>query len=313
MDNEYKKLYDSLIVDKMNSVIIRYSPERHNFVYQGYHHKAETNALKDVTNLVIDDIVFYAFSEKEIVARHNEIGLLDDLRSAAKYAYANRLPQRENADSDGLLGEVLLDLFIQTYSSEAKKLVVRAKHTEIGSKKEITGYDALYFIKDSQEVFLWLGQAKAGTKSYCKTDIGKDLLSKYKKEYFAKTAFYLADRKDTEELDELLKCVNKVCLDSIIHKWTDDEKIKELFKVLRENNVKIKIPCLVTYTKDMYKDKGLLKQKLEQEISEFINHFDLKKFNIEIDLEWEVLFWIFPIEDVNFVRNELVKLKKEVV
>lgn len=59
---------------------------------------------------------------------------------------------------------MLLDIFIQLASQNTQKLIARAKHTEINTKKEITGYDALYFTKDMTGISLWLGQAKAGQK-----------------------------------------------------------------------------------------------------------------------------------------------------
>ena len=117
----------------------------------------------ELCDLLIDNMVFYAFSENEILKLHSNINILDDLRSAAKYAYAQRLPQRLSPNSDGTLGEVLLDLLIQVYNPNAKKLIARAKQIEIKSKKEITGYDALYFTQSPEGLYLWLGQANVIT------------------------------------------------------------------------------------------------------------------------------------------------------
>lgn len=313
MCTNYRRLFEKLIVEKMDSIIIKYKPEQHTYSYQGYNHQATEGALDDVTNLVIDDIVFYTFSEKEIVDYNTSFGLLEDLREAAKYAYLQRLPERENANSDGLLGEVLLDLLIQTYSNTAKKLVVRAKHTEIGTKKEITGYDALYFTKENEEVFFWLGQAKAGEKAYCKSSIIDDLMTKYKNEYFLKTAFYIADKKDTDELDNLLMEINSVCFKAQKLKWSKDEKTSQLFQVMKNNNIKIKIPCLIAYTKTIYNDTTKLKEKLQKEINNIVKEFDIKTFPVEMDLEYEILFWIFPVENISYIRENLIKLKKEAI
>lgn len=192
MKKDYKTLFNNLITSKIDELIIKYDSKKDNYTYQGFSHLCDSTSLDELSNLVIDDIVFYTFSEDEILEYDNKFNFLDDLRSAAKYAYAQRLPQRKNEKTDGLLGEVLLDLFIQRYSLNAKKLVVRAKHTEIKSRQEITGYDALYFTKNKDEISFWLGQAKAGEKEYCKQSISKDLNEKYKKEYFANTAFYIA-------------------------------------------------------------------------------------------------------------------------
>ena len=199
MGKTYEELYDNLIGEKFRTIIIRYNPQSKRYKYCGYSHKVEKNALDHLSEMIIDDMVFYAFTEREIIKLNNNMQILSDLRTAAKYAYVERLPKRLNSKSDGIMGEVLLDIFIQLSSVNTKKLVARAKHTEIKSKKEITGYDALYFTIEGSEICLWLGQAKAGQKKYCKEDIVKDLQEKYQKEYFADTAFYIADKFETNK------------------------------------------------------------------------------------------------------------------
>ncbi len=311
MNVEYRQLFNDLIINKIDKLIIKYIPEKHSYTYQGYSHFVQESSLEALTNLLIDDIVFYAFSENEIVNYNNKLNLLDNLRQAAKYAYIQRLPKRENANSDGLLGEVLLDLFIQAYSPNAEKLVIRAKHTEINTKKEITGYDALYFTKDKEGISFWLGQAKAGSKDYCQSSIVKDLKEKYKQDYFADTAFYIADRKDTDELDNILIEINRICYEAQKEKWDKQTKVKKLFSLLKEKNIKIKIPCLIAYTKDIYNNPIKLTEMMQSEINSIINYMDTTTYPIEVNLEWELLFWIFPIKDVSYIRNELIRFKKE--
>ena len=137
MSNSYKEIYNKLIGEKFNTVVIRYSPEKGKYEYRGFSHHAEKNALDNIANLIIDDMIFYAFSENEILRLNDDIDLLEDLRAAAKYAYIERLPKREKAKSDGTMGEVLLDIIIQLASQNTQKLIARAKHTEINNKKEI--------------------------------------------------------------------------------------------------------------------------------------------------------------------------------
>ncbi|HPK17210.1 MAG TPA: hypothetical protein PKW41_14545, partial [Clostridia bacterium] len=81
-----------------------------------------------------------------------------------------------------------------SYEPNSEKLIARAKHTEVGKKSEITGYDALYFTKNSNAITLWLGQAKAGGQNYCRKGIKDDLNSKFSSTYFSDTAFYIATR-----------------------------------------------------------------------------------------------------------------------
>ncbi len=313
MGKTYEELYDKLIGEKFRASIIRYNPQSKRYKYCGYSHKVEGNALDNLSEMIIDDMVFYAFTEKEVVKLNDNIQILSDLRTAAKYAYVERLPKRLNSKSDGTMGEVLLDIFIQLSSVNAKKLVARAKHTEMNSRKEITGYDALYFTIEGSEKYLWLGQAKAGQKTYCKKSIVEDLQVKYKKEYFADTAFYIADKNEAKELENLLEEINKVCYFAQIKKWNSTQKIDKLVDVLVNKNVKLRIPCLISYTQDIYNDKNKLEQFIIAEMNDIISEFDIKVFPIDIGLDYDIIFYILPVKDVDYIRDKIVDLKKEVV
>lgn len=313
MNKNYRKIYDELITSQLKAVIIDYSPQTHNYIYRGYTHKAEATSMDDVVKLVIDDMIFYAFSETEVLELHEDLEILDDLREAAKYAYSQRLPKRLNSNTDGTLGEVLLDIFIQAYAPNAEKLVIRAKHTEIKSKKEITGYDALYFTKDNSDICIWLGQAKAGKKDYCKKSIIDDLNDKFKKDYFADTAFFIADKCDTEELKKMLRQINRICYEAQKNNYSTEKKINELVNYLKCNNVKLKIPCLIAYTKDIYANEEKLKEHIISEVEEIRKKFDDELFSIEVELPYELVFYIFPIKDVNYLRNKIIELKREAI
>lgn len=313
MGKTYEELYDNLIGEKFRASIIKYDPQSKRYKYCGYSHKVQENALDHLSEMIIDDMIFYAFTEKEILKLNDNMQILSDLRTAAKYAYVERLPKRLNSKSDGTMGEVLLDIFIQLSSANAKKLVARAKHTEMNSKKEITGYDALYFTIEGSEICLWLGQAKAGQKKYCKESIVEDLQVKYKKEYFTDTAFYIADKNEAKELENLLEEINRVCYFAQMRKWSGTQKIDKLVDVLKNNNVKLRIPCLISYTQDIYNDKNKLGQFIIAEMNEIISEFDIKIFPIDIGLDYDIIFYVLPVKDVDYIRDKIVDLKKEVV
>jgi len=310
---EYQKLYDALISDKAKAVIVEYSCHNKTFAYKPFSHQSNSSALDDLFDLIIDNTVFYAFSESEILDLHTNFGILDDLRSAAKYSFADRLPKRKNADSDGTLGEVLLDLLIQAYEPTSQKLIARAKHTEVGKKSEITGYDALYFTQYNNQITLWLGQAKAGSQHYCKGDIKKDLNSKFTSSYFSDTAFYIATRTTSQDLLNLVNEINKLCFIAQQQSYSKDKKTTELFKILQYNNVRIKIPCLLAYTNDIYSDSKSLQINTERCVQQICSYFDDDIFSIELLLPYELVFYVFPIKDVPYIRQKITALKKEVV
>ena len=113
---------------------------------------------------------------------------------------------------------------------------------------------------------------------------------KYKREYFADTAFYIADKNEAPELGELLNDINKICLMAQMKKWNGNQKIEKLFEVLKAKQVKIKIPCLITYSQNIYFDKAKL-----------------------IETSYEIVFYIIPVEDVDYIRDKIIELKKEAI
>lgn len=312
MNKSYKDLYNSMITTKAIKYILKYNSERQKYIYRPYSHQPIENALDDISNLIIDDTIFYAFTKDEILAMEEDFHILEDLRNAAKYAFSERLPERKKANSDGIVGEILLDIFIQAYEKDSDKLVARAKHTEMNSKKEITGYDALYFTKNDDSINLWLGQAKAGSRQYCQGDIAKDLKTKYTKEYFSDTCYYIKDKGDCEELKDLLKRINRLCFDAQRYGYTSDLKYDKFLEILNEYNVVLKIPCLLAYTKDIYYCKEKLEELIKKEVSSISNYFEKNNFSIDLGLPYEILFYLMPIKDVSYIRQRISDVRKEV-
>ena len=312
-DSKYKELYSALIINKAATVIVKYSSYSKEFTYKPFSHQAHDKSLDDLYKLIIDNTVFYAFSENEILSLHTNFALLNDLRSAAKYAFAERLPKRMSVCSDGTLGEILLDLLIQAYEPNSQKLIARAKYTEMRKKSEITGYDALYFTKNDKGITLWLGQAKAGNQNYCKTDMKSDLNSKFSSSYFSDTAFYIASRTESQELSSLIDEINKLCFNAQQLNYSKDKKTAELFNILNKNEVQVKIPCLLAYTKDIYSDPALLQSEVEECTRKMCSYFDSTTYSIGLSIPYELVFYLFPIKDVAYIREQIITLKKEVV
>ncbi len=310
---EYRKLYEEHIVKKANVHIIRYSPQKHNYEYKPFSHKADPNAIEQLSKLIIDNLVFYTFSEEEIVYQNSNYGILEDLYAAAKYAYNERLPKRKDPKKDGTTGEVLLDILIQVFEPMSQKLIARAKYKQQSDNNEIKGYDALYFTKYNNDISLWLGQVKTGSCYYCKSKIVEDLNSKYILKYFCNSLFYLADKADkSNELKSLLDEINKIFYNSYKNKWDDKTKQKAVIDLLNSKNVKIKIPCLLAYTEDIYLNEADLDANIKKCVNEMINEFDTKNFLIDKDLEYELIFCIFPVKNINDLRTKITDFNKGV-
>ena len=70
-----------------------------------------------------------------------------------------------------------------------------------------------YFTNVNGKITLWLGQAKMGSKQYCKNGILDDLNKKYSSLYLAEQIYFLADKpsgltNEGKQLADLLSELN---------------------------------------------------------------------------------------------------------
>ena len=186
----YKEIFTDEIIKKSTGVIFSFSPLQDKYVYQPYSHAVSKDAVEKLGELMRLNLFFYSFGEDELV-QYYEKDLFSSMEQAAKYAYQSRLPKRADI-TDGLPSEVLLDLLVQMYNPSAYKLAVRTIFRQ-NDNNEIKGYDLTYFSRDDSGISLWLGQAKLGSKEYCKSDISSDLLKKFNDEYLSKQLFFICD------------------------------------------------------------------------------------------------------------------------
>jgi hypothetical protein len=308
---EYRALFDSHVSNKAKLVIIKYNSVKKKYDYRPYSHIANKDAINKLSELIIDNMIFYAFSEEEIVEMNDRNGILDDLRIAAKYALNNRLPKRNNPTTDGTPGELLLDILIQVYEPLSHKLIARAKFRQMGDNFEIKGYDALYFTQVGKEISLWLGQVKSGSCDYCKSGIKSDLNQKYLSEYFSNAMYYIADKVEkSSPLIDILNKINGICYESIKYNWSSEYKKEILFKFLKSSNITIKIPCVLAYTAEIYDDSSKLSNEITSETNGMIDYFDQAVFNISVPLNVELIYYIFPIENVQSLREAISLFKR---
>ena len=67
--------------------------------------------------------------------------------------------------------------------------------------------------------------SKTGSGEYA-GDIKKDLNTKFVQNYFADTAFYIADKSDSKELTQLLNEINRICFQAQKNRWDNAIKNK---------------------------------------------------------------------------------------
>ena len=301
ISDQYRDIFNQEIIQQGKTVIFSFDPLKSGYTYQPFSHACSQNSVEDLSDLMRKNLFFYAFGEEEIV-EHYQNGTFSSMEQAARYAYKQRLPERD-PKQDGLPSEVLLDLLVQMYSPDAHKLAVRTIFRQ-NDNNEIKGYDLTYFVKDKSGISLWLGQAKLGTKSYCKTGINDDLNDKFTPVYLTKQLFFVCDKpvQLSDDAKEILKTIERI---NILEMDSNDESRAEtLLKYFSENHIHIKIPCLLAYDNQaVYRDVASLYTQLMDEVESIKKYYCSHSYAFS-GFSPEIVFYVFPIQSIERLRNK---------
>ena len=298
---EYNDLFDKEIVQKSKGIVFAFSPIEDKYKFHPYGHAVLDTSVEDLAGLMRHNLLFYAFGEEEVVRLYNE-DIFSSLEKAAKYAYRQRLPKRADI-MDGLPSEALLDLLVQIYNPNAYKLAVRTLLRQ-DDNNEIKGYDLTYFTKDKAGLTLWLGQAKLGSKEYCKSSINDDLLKKYTPEYLLKQLFFVCDKRVeiTNDAKEILSDIDH--LNILMLEEDDVSRADALIDYFKKRNIKIKIPCLLAYGDgSVYHDSDQVCAQIQFEVDSIRRYYSKHTYLFN-GMVPEIIFCIFPIESIERLRNK---------
>lgn len=301
LQQEYRELFDKEIVQKSKGTIFSFCPTKNCYQFNPYAHAVSESAVEDLAELMRHNLLFYAFGEEEVVRFYQE-DMFKSLEKAARYAYKQRLPKRAGI-TDGLPSEALLDLLVQMYNPSAYKLAIRTFFRQ-NDNNEIKGYDLTYFTKDQTGITLWLGQAKLGEKDYCKSSISEDLLTKYTKEYLAKQIYFICDKRVeiTDDAKDILDAINRINI--IMSDENDSRRIAELLKHFQKSNIKIRIPCLLAYGKSsVYSEAKDVFNKIQVEVESIRQYYAKHSYSFGL-ITPEIIFYVFPIESVERLRDK---------
>lgn len=300
--DKYRQIYFDEIASKCRGIILEYSPVTNTHEFHPFSHGTGPNAVEQLGRIMRQNLLFYCYGEEEIVS-HYEEKTFSDLEKAAQHAYKWRLPERP-LKSDGLPGEVLLDLLIQLYIPAAFKLAVRPMLRQFDNN-EIKGYDLAYFtLSDKDEIALWLGQAKLGDKSYCKTGIHTDLVQKFTEDYLSAQLFFVCDKPagTTPEAKRISSIINKINIANT--NKPDAMRQVALTKCFNDNHITVYVPCLLAYGAEcVYKNPPEIYAHIERECSEMQSYFLSHKYTFS-GFTPRILFYIFPIEDIARIRDK---------
>ena len=308
IEDEYRKIYDNQVSSTLKNEIATYESETEINNYQPLSHNCEGKCngkcnhqcYKSLGELMRKNIIFYCYGEDEIVTNFNK-GLFADLEKAIKLAYKVRLPHRKSK-MDGLPSEVLLDAIIQSLVPDAYKMAVRTIFRQ-NDNNEIKGYDLTYFTNVDGKITLWLGQAKMGSKQYCKNGILDDLNKKYTNLYLAEQIYFLADKPVglTTEGREIADLLNELNMLNALE--SDEKRAEQLIELLKNRNIDVCIPCLLAYdNSNIYSQTMKVEDRMKTEIS-WMKHYFEKNFEFE-NIKPKLIFIVFPIENIEALRGD---------
>lgn len=310
------EIFKQLIGEKIKPMIIKYEPYKDVFTTHPYSHILDADFEERFMDTIFDSIIFYAYEKDEIEKEYQKCHL-DDLRKASRVAYENRVPKTEK-ETDGLLGELTLDCFIKLFFPDIEMLYSRAKYLERRPHKEVTverkgheirGYDGMVFSIENGQKYFWVGQVKTGDWNYCLDGIKNDINKSIIKYYFADAITILCDimravNSTSVELSKIIDDINDIIFDCNSNRAEQTERILQYFK---QEQIVIRIPCLVMPNESDYADSGRLIDNIKAKTKNAFKDFELVN-NDNLDIE--VLLLVFPLRNLNKVRELFLEVRK---
>lgn len=310
------EIFKQLIGGKIKPIIIKYESYKDVFTTYPYRHVLGADFEKRFTDIIFDSTIFYAY-EKDEIEKEYQKGHLNDLRKASRVAYENRV-QKTEKETDGLLGELTLDCFIKLFFPDIEMLYSRVKYLEkrpheekIVERKghEIKGYDGMVFSIENGQKYFWVGQVKTGGWKYCLDGIKNDINKSIIKYYFADAIIILCDimravNSASIELSKTIDNINDIIFDCNSDRAEQTERILQYFK---KEQIVIRIPCLVMPNESDYDDSSRLIDHIKAKIKNAFKDFELVNND---DLDIEVLLLVFPLRNLNKVRELFLEVRK---
>ena len=299
--NKYRDLYEKIIVQNIKGVIYDYSPINDTYTFKPFSHSVSSNSVEELGRIMRNNLPFYCYGEDEVI-QYFERYNLDNITDFSRFSYKQRLPKRHHTN-DGLLSEVLLDLLIQVYNPDTYKLCVRTLFRQ-DDNNEIKGYDLTYFSKCGNKTTLWLGQAKLGQKDYCKSDIDKDLKSKYNNSYLSKQMYFICDKpvEVNDDARAILDIINELNISNM--NSDNNARMNKLIQCFKVNNIKINIPCLLAFEEKLvYEKPDKLFSIIKKETEDLISYYKSKNYSFS-GFKPNIIFYVFPIEDLKRLRDK---------
>lgn len=305
-----KELFKKLIYNKMKPLVVRYDIAGKKFNYDAFSHVQTENINEQIVDVLIDSILFYAFENDELENEYQK-NRLADVRKAAIAAYHARVPKTERKE-DGLMGELILDMYLRAIYTDAEILYSRVLYRDHVPtkeyKQEIKGYDSICFSCDNNQPKIWLGQVKTGKLDYCLNSIKEDLNKNILKNYLSSSLLIAADINRNKEsiMSDIVDGINDIQLDFCTDK---DSLYSEMINYLKEKEIVFMMPAMCVFESKNYKvSEKAITAEIESLVKDNLEQFCLE--NLE-GLLTEILFVILPVESLSNLRDKFLHFRTQ--
>lgn len=311
---EASQIFTEYIANRIRPIVLQYTPYTDVFEIYPYHHRTDIDFEEQFSNLMFDNIVFYAYEKAEIEKEYNR-GHFDRLRIAARNAYESRVPKTER-ETDGLLGELALDSFVKCFFNNIQMLYSRVKYLERSPQKdtngkrtghEIKGYDSMLFSIENGKKYMWVGQVKTGEWNYCLNGIKNDISKSILYTYFSNAMLIMADimraaSDNSKELQKIIDDINELCFDYS----TEPEKLcLKVCDYFHKADISIRVPCLMIADESNYSDQMALLESIKNKCHSAFNGFTLNSDKLNV----EILLLVFPVRNLNDLRRKFLNTR----
>lgn len=239
----------------------------------------------ELVKIIRDAIIHFALTPREF-----EDFMRDgDPDGASRRAWSRISKAPKNKKGD--YGELLLFLILKMFFPESERFVTKVRlRSSLGD--QIKGFDCAHFTIEDEQVVLWLGEAKFHQSfSSAVTDmvdsIKKHSKTSYLKDEISILAANIELNKDFPNRDKL---------DAVL------SGSKSL------DTIKFRIPILLTYdcSKLSKHSSASSDEFIEDMREEFLAKYKiLEGTELELKKNFEVIFFVFPLESVKTIKDEL--------
>ncbi|MBX4186920.1 MAG: DUF1837 domain-containing protein [Candidatus Doudnabacteria bacterium] len=256
-----------------------------------FHLNYESGAYRqaELASIIRDAVIYFALTPQELA----DFSSREDISEAVRAAWSRISKANSNAKGD--YGEVLLFIILSVFFPNVKRFVTKAR-LRSSTKDQIKGFDCAHFTVEGNDILLWLGEAKfhksfSSAINQAVESIKDHVAVKYLKDELS----ILGQNIELNKKEPEFELINNVLNGS---KSLDD--------------IKIKIPVLLTYDHSSLKNYSDISSNdfIQSMGKEFLSKFqNIEKKELALNKNLEVIFFIFPLESVEQIKQELEKME----